>query len=107
MLSVDQINTIIPRVLNTQRRKESVLPIGVTYIPRISKYMAKCRCIDLYTGIQSQKTIGYYDSPDLAFKAYCSFKENFVLSLAVMYESVLDIETYERLINYRVERETE
>lgn len=89
----------IPKELNMLLiKKESCrgqLPIGVT--KHGSSYQVRC-------SINGKKVqVGTFNTPDLAFQAYKTFKEAHIRELAELYKGYIDPRAYNALINYTVE----
>ena len=57
------------------------LPLGVTKEARCVRFLAQCS-----DGFGKQKRIGMYDTPELAYSAYCKYKHSIVLDVAAEYE---------------------
>lgn len=86
----------VSKMLNKNRKTKGLLPIGVTFVPRISKYMAKCST----DGVQ--KTLGYYDTPEEAFSVYKKYREAYVERMARENKATLSPEVYEMMMNWEV-----
>ena len=91
----------VPKDLNnllTHRKKDKGLyPVGVSYKPRINRYIAQIR--------KFKKVIhlGYFSTPEEAFNAYKEAKEAYIKSLAEKWKDKIDPRVYEALMKYRVE----
>lgn len=89
----------IPRDLNNLLTKANsirgLLPIGVR--KKRSKFRADCSINN------TRIYIGTFDTPDLAFQAYKTFKETHIKELAELYKDSIDPRAYTALINYTVE----
>jgi len=89
----------IPRVLNTLILKRTssrgLLPIGVN--KHGSRFQASCS-VD-----GRSKYIGMYDTPELAFQAYKTFKEAYIKEQAELYKDSIDPRAYLALLNYEVD----
>lgn len=88
----------IPQKLNNLIIKSNgargILPIGVC--ARGSKFQA-------YVGVEGiKKHLGFFDSPELAFNAYKTFKETHIKELAEKYKGTIDPRAYQALLNYEV-----
>lgn len=71
------------------------LPIGV--IHRNKKYEAQC-------GVNGKpKHLGYYNTPEEAFKVYKQYKEDYIKKVAEEYKNVIPSKLYEAMLKYEVE----
>ena len=77
------------------------LSIGVVYNKRIKKYEARCRI----KGLRSSKHLGYYNTSEEAFRAYKTFKENYIKQIADEYINLIPQSLYNAMINYEVEED--
>lgn len=88
----------IPRELNTLILKNKsirgLLPIGVT--KNGNNFQAQCS----YNGVK--KHLGTFDTPELAFNAYKTFKEAHIKECAEKYKTTIDSRAYQALMNYEV-----
>ena len=89
-----EINTLFTKRQNDRGKQ----PIGVCYIKRSGKYSAtihKMRNVHL----------GFFDTPEEAFQAYKSAKEQYVKELATQYfqEGKITQRVYQALMEYQVE----
>lgn len=93
---------LVPQEINTlltkRQRSRGQYPIGVCYIKRSGKYSAtihKLRNVHL----------GFFDTPEEAFQAYKSAKEQYVKELATQYfqEGKITQRVYQALMEYQVE----
>ena len=89
-----EINTLLTRRQGSRGKQ----PIGVCYIKRSGKYSAtihKMRNVHL----------GFFDTPEEAFHAYKSAKEQYVKELATKYfqEGKITHRVYQALMEYQVE----
>jgi hypothetical protein len=88
----------IPKSLNLLLIKTAacrgLLPIGVT--KNGNKFMAQCRKEG------KKKCLGTYDTPELAFQAYKTFKEASLKEQAEVYKDSIDPRAYLALVNYEV-----
>ncbi len=84
----------INSVLTKRQSDRGLLPIGVTKNGK--NYKAQCS----YNGVQ--KHLGTFDSPELAFTAYKTFKEAHIKELAEKYKDTIDQRAYQALLNYEV-----
>lgn len=88
--------TWVSKMLNKKRASKGDMPIGVVYVPRIKKYMSKCRAYN------KQKTLGYFESKEMAFFAYKQYKESYVKESASAQRNELPPEVYELMMNWEV-----
>lgn len=65
----------------------------------IKKYVAMCSDLNR----SSMKTIGYYSTPEEAFRAYKKYKENLIKRTADYYKDKIPQKLYEALYRYEVE----
>ena len=89
-----EINTLLTKRQGCRGRQ----PIGVCYIKRSGKYSAtihKMRNVHL----------GFFDTPEEAFQAYKSAKEQYVKEIATQYfqEGKITQRVYQALMEYQVE----
>ena len=89
-----EINTLFTKRQNDRGKQ----PIGVCYIKRSGKYSAtihKMRNVHL----------GFFDTPEEAFQAYKSAKEQYVKEIATQYfqEGKITQRVYQALMEYQVE----
>lgn len=84
----------INSVLIKRQSDRGLLPIGVTKNGK--NYKAQCS----YNGVQ--KHLGTFDTPELAFNAYKTFKEAYIKELAEKYKGTIDARAYHALMNYEV-----
>jgi hypothetical protein len=89
----------IPKHINNLLIKSNsargILPIGVT--KHRKNYRAQCS----YNG--KGKALGTFDTPELAFNAYKTFKEAYIKELAEKYKDTIDPRAYQALLNYEVD----
>lgn len=87
----------IPRSINSLLTKREILrgkyPIGVRLLG--NRYQARCRA-------NGEKCLGTYDTPELAFQAYKTFKEAYIKEQAELYKDSIDPRAYLALLNYEV-----
>lgn len=82
-------------VLLTKRQLDrGLLPIGV--IKHGNNYQAQCSTYGI------KKCIGTFNTPELAFNAYKTFKESHIKELAEKYKDTIDPRAYQALMNYEV-----
>ena len=84
----------IPREVNlmlrTNKANRGLLPIGVTQ--KRNKFQSACK----------EKHLGTFDTPELAFIAYKTFKEAHIKELAEKYKDTIDHRAYQALLKYEV-----
>ena len=90
----NRINVLITK--NDAKRGD--LPIGVHYKKENGKYMASCNINN-----EKRKFLGYYNTPEEAFKAYKEFKEEYIKQVADEYRDKIPQNLYEALYKYEVE----
>ena len=81
-------------VLTKRQLDRGLLPIGVR--KNGNNFQARCS----YNG--KRKTLGTYNTPELAFEAYKIFKENYIKEVAEKYKTTIDPRAYQALMNYEV-----
>lgn len=88
----------LPSIVNSMLIKcdssRGDLPIGVSKSG--NNFIAKCRKYG------TRKYIGTFDTPELAFNAYKTFKEAHIKELAEKYKGTIDPRAYQALLNYEV-----
>ena len=88
----------IPKSLNLLLTKAAagrgLLPIGVTKNGK--GFRAMC------TIYGKAKSLGTFDTPELAFQAYKTFKEAYIKEQAELYKDSIDPRAYLALVNYEV-----
>lgn len=91
----------IPSVLNSILLKTAagrgLLPIGVTKNGK--GFRAQCSIGG------KEKSLGTFDTPELAFIAYKTFKEAHIKEQAELYKNEIEPRAYQALINYKVDIE--
>ena len=91
----------VPKDLNsllTHRKKDKGLyPVGVSYKPRINRYIAQIR------KFKENIHLGCFNTPDEAFNAYKEAKEDYIKEVANKWKDQIDPRVYEALMNYQVE----
>lgn len=89
----------IPKELNYLLVKcnasRGLLPIGVS--KNKLRYSASCT-VDC-----KKKHLGTFDTPELAFNVYKTFKEAHIKELAEKYKDTIDPRAYQALLNYEVD----
>lgn len=88
----------VPQRINamfTKRNKErGKYPIGVSYSKKRCKFSAQ---------VQGYKWLGYYDTPEDAFKIYKEKKEELIKKVADEYKDKIPVKLYDALYAYKVE----
>ena len=91
----------VPKDLNsllTHRKKDKGLyPVGVSYKPRINRYIAQIR------KFKENIHLGCFATPEEAFCAYKEAKEAYIKEVAELYKDRIDPRVYEALMKYVVE----
>lgn len=90
--------TFVPREINnlfTKRQNDrGVLPIGVTFLK--GKFQARIN------KSQTREFLGYFNTPEEAFEAYKTAKEEYIKEVADKWKDQLDPRVYEAMYNYEV-----
>lgn len=73
------------------------LPIGVSWDKNINKYRS------YYYTNNKRITIGFYDTPEVAFQSYKIAKEKHIKEIAEEYKDLIPIKLYNALYEYKVE----
>ena len=88
----------IPKELNALLIKTAacrgLLPIGVN--KQGSKFLARCNLVG------KRIYLGVFDTPELAFQAYKTFKEAHIKEQAELYKDSIEPRAYQALLNYEV-----
>lgn len=88
----------LPKILNTLIIKcnasRGILPIGVSAVGNRFKSQ--------YRILGTKKHIGTFDTLELAFQAYKTFKEAYIKEQAELYKDSIDPRAYLALLNYEV-----
>ena len=91
----------VPKDLNTllthRRKDKGLYPVGVSYKPRINKYIAQI------SKFKEVIHLGSFDTPEGAFQAYKQAKEAYIKEVAELYKDQIDIRVYEALMKYEVD----
>ena len=91
----------LPRAINSclvaNKRRRGNLPIGVTFHKQRKRFMASLRIPK-----EGSKHLGYFDTPEDAFKAYKLAKEVYVKFLAEKFKSEIDVKAYNALLEWEV-----
>ena len=80
------------------------LPIGVGYDKRRSMYRAYCSIIKK-DGNRITQHVGYYNSPEEAFKGYKRFKEAYIKQIADEYKGKIPQRLYDAMYTWTVEED--
>mgnify|MGYP003475037120 FL=1 len=90
----------VPKEINsffTDRKSDrGDFPIGVCFDSDTMKYMARC-CVN-----GKRKTIGRFDSPEIAFAAYKNVKEKTCKDLAEKWKHLVDPRVFTSMIGWTV-----
>ena len=90
----------IPKEVNLLFCKSDSLrgccPIGVNLDKASGKFKASVTCRD------TSKSLGFYDTPEVAFLAYKEAKETYIKEVADRWEGQIDPRVYEALMKYEV-----
>ena len=78
-------------------------PIGVSYHKQHNKYSSNCHVYNFDTSKSKLKHLGYYETPEEAFKVYKEFKESYIKQVADYYKNKIPTKLYDALYNYQVE----
>jgi hypothetical protein len=89
------IPSVINYILLKTAAGRGLLPIGVTKHGK--GFRAMC---NIYG---KAKSLGTFDTPELAFEAYKLTKENHIKDIALKYKDFIDTRAFNALINYKVE----
>ena len=91
----------VPKDLNnllTHRKKDKGLyPVGVSYKPRINRYIAQI------SKFKKVIHLGCFATPEEAFQAYKQAKEAYIKEVAELYKDQIDVRVYEALMKYEVD----
>ena len=97
----------VPQVINTLfikcDNKRGNYPVGVYYNKRYKKFIAYCNVYDILNGKSYQERLGYYESPEEAFKAYKQFKEKYIKQVADLYKDKIPSKLYDAMYKYEIE----
>ena len=78
-------------------------PIGVHYNKRDKKFVAQCNIYDYEENKSKIKYLGYYNTPEQAFKVYKEYKEKYIKEVADYYKDLIPVKLYDALYKYEVE----
>lgn len=95
----DKINTLFVKC----NKSRGDYPIGVCYHKSIGKFIARCSIYDFETNKSKNKHLGYYDTPNEAFKIYKQFKEKYIKEVADCYKDFIPIKLYDAMYNYKID----
>ena len=91
----------VPKDLNTllthRRKDKGLYPVGVSYKPRINRYIAQI------SKFKKVIHLGCFATPEEAFYAYKQAKEDYIKEVAELYKDQIDIRVYEALMKYEVD----
>lgn len=95
----------VPDVINSfltfNKTRQNGLPIGVSWSSTEGCYKSYCAQLN-----GKNKTLGRFDNPSSAFKAYCLFKEDLAKKLAATYSGKIDVRALAALLTFKVENYT-
>ena len=95
----ERINTLFTK----RDKSRGDYPVGVYYNKQHEKFMAQCSIYDFKENKKKQKFLGYYNTPEQAFKTYKQFKEQYIKQVADYYKDQIPQELYNALYNYEVD----
>lgn len=78
-------------------------PVGVYYHKRDKKFRAQCSVYNLEKRKSQQEQLGYYNTPEEAFKVYKQFKEKYIKKVADEYKDKIPKKLYDAMYNYKIE----
>ena len=91
----------VPKDLNTllthRRKDKGLYPVGVSYKPRINKYVAQI------SRFKEVIHLGCYCTAEEAFLAYKQAKEAYIKEVAELYKDQIDNRVYKALMKYEVD----
>ena len=96
------VSTKINSIFTKNNSNRGNFPIGVIYRPDINKtnpYNAQCSTLKE----NKQISLGYFKTPEEAFNAYKTFKENYIKQIADEYKPYIPRKLYEAMYRYEVE----
>ena len=85
----------INNLITNRKMSRGIYPIGIS--KNGSRFQASCS-VD-----GRSKYIGKFDTPELAFQAYKTFKEAYIKEQAELYKDSIDPRAYLALLNYEVD----
>jgi hypothetical protein len=80
------------------KSKRGIYPIGVSFHKRDKKFRSQC-----HDESDSQHFLGSFPTPEEAFSAYKTYKENLIKQIAEEYKPLIPNNLYTAMINYQVE----
>lgn len=96
----------VPKSINSlftkSDAKRNDLPIGVTWYKNTNEYKAYCNVFNITTNISKLKHLGYYNTPEEAFKVYKIVKEENVKLVADYYRGQIPKKLYDAMYRYEV-----
>lgn len=97
----------IPERINTLFTKcdkaRGKYPIGVSHYKQHNKYSSNCHVYNFKENKSKQIHLGYYNTPEEAFKVYKQFKESYIKQIADLYKDKIPKKLYDTMYNYEVE----
>lgn len=72
--------------------------IGVTYLNKINKYIARCNTIT------NRQYLGVFETEEAAFTAYKDYKENYIKQIAEEYKNKIPEKLYNALYTWKVQK---
>lgn len=87
-------------VLFTRRQNDrGIYPIGVCvkHLKNIDRYQARCQTLD------GRKNLGFYDTPEEAFIAYKTFKEQYIKQVADEYRDKIPDKLYKAMYSWEID----
>lgn len=95
----ERINTLFIKCDN----KRGNYPVGVYYHKRDKKFRAQCSMYDLKKRKSQQEQLGYYNTPEEAFKVYKQFKEKYIKKIADEYKDKIPKKLYNAMYRYEID----
>ena len=103
----DKTCVFVPHNINTLFTKNDKIrgdyPIGVSYDKRHKKFKVECSIYDFKETEKKSRFLGYYDTPNEAFKVYKQFKEQNIKEVADYYKDQIPKKLYRAMYDYKVE----
>lgn len=94
---------LVPRQLNLliqkPQKKSNKLPVGVTKAARGGKYMARIRMYGKY------KSLGNFETPELAGKKYKEKKESYVREVVRSWEGLISEDVYQAFMGWELKQD--
>ena len=94
------VPSFINSLFTKSQKIRGELPIGVCYHKAIKKYQASLSVFK--NGKATTKYLGYFDTPDEAFKVYKQAKEEYIKEVADEYKDKIPAKLYEAMYSYEV-----